>query len=55
MLTPYDRKQQAAERAARAADALAELPAAQVPQSCDWDQALALLIPLDPPQSGGAS
>ncbi len=45
MLTPYDRKQQAAERAARAADALAELPAEQVPQSCNWDAELAALAP----------
>ena len=43
MLTPFDRKQQAAERAGRAAAALAALPAAQVPQSCDWDAALAAL------------
>lgn len=43
MLTPYDRKQQAAERAALAAAHLAATPAALVVPTVDWDAALAKL------------
>jgi hypothetical protein len=55
MLTPYDRKQQAAERRARAAAWAADLivvtPAERIQPSCDWDAELAKLAPAD----GGAS
>lgn len=47
MLTPYDKRQQAAEARAHLAriqaDTIARLPADLVTPSCDWDAALAHL------------
>lgn len=55
MFTPYDRKQQAAERAAYAARTeaarIAAQPAVLVVPSCDWDAELAKLLAPE----GGAS
>ncbi len=56
MLTPYDRKQQARERAALAARTELDnrLLGAPLAPSCNWDEEFARIV-LDPPQSGGAA
>ncbi len=56
MLTPFDRKQQAAERAAILArqDLDAHLMGAPLAPSCNWDEEFARIV-LDPPPSGDAA
>ncbi len=45
MLTPFDKRQQAAERAQRAADIIAKADPATLRHSCDWNAELAKLSP----------
>ncbi len=54
MLTPFDRKQQAAELAKRHADIIAKADPATLRHSCDWNAELAKLAKLADPNGGAA-